>query len=187
MTRREQFIIRQARYLARRNAMYNRGWKWKTATSVSLPHRPVRVTDGRKTPLWNGPKQYRGYVNAPEGYGPILPIASAGLFVWHLIPATHGNPPHVAFDGFYGTYFGPPGNKRLKYAQIGYHRRRVKYVGRKPDRMNGFQRKCWGAGWIAMNEGYFPDWDPLARHPTLAELEAGADPYSGPYPQTPRD
>ncbi len=185
MTRRAQFEARQKRYLARRKLMYDRGWKTHYVMSVSLPHRIVKTTDGRRTPLWNGAKQRPLALVKSAGHGAELPELAFFGFTYITTPAGPRRPPHVAFTGFAGTYFGPPGTKRQKYALIGYHRRRVKWVGRKPDRMNGFQRSCWGAAWLAYSEGVFPDWDPLHRHPNQSDIDGGAAFYSGPFPMTP--
>lgn len=186
MTRRQQYTARQQKYARRRRLMYRRGWKFKDAVTATVPHHATRHHDGRKTPLWNGPKQKPLLLVKSAGHGPLLPYVVDLGIPWHEIAAQQHVPPHVALDGFLATYLGPPGNKRQKFALIGYHRRRVNYVGRKPDRMTGYQRSCWGAMYFCYNNGYFPDWDPLGGHPNEADILAGADTYVGPWRPYPR-
>jgi len=120
---------------------------------------------------------YNATPNDPTLFSPTLT---------YNVDVSPGNPPHVALTGPFwgGTFTARPGHARGEI--IGYHKRRVLYFGHRPWRMNGFERKCWGAAKVAYTEGYFPDWDPLERHPTLDDLDHGADGYSGPFPQTPR-
>jgi hypothetical protein len=89
-------------------------------------------------------------------------------------PAGKGNPPHVKFD--HPSYIAS--RAIVGHHQKGYgalHCRRAKWIGRKAGRMNGDARRVMGATWHANRDGYYPDWDPLQRHPTLADINEGAD------------
>lgn len=186
MTRRQQWCKRQNIYRIRRKKMYDRGWKFKTVMLMTpFPHM-ARVHDGRKTPLWNGDKQKpldlaQGSLHGPY---PILPLPFGVTYV-NTFDGPHKTP-HARSTGPWRGALVALEPTHLQTMYWGFQRKRLKWVGRKPDRMNGFQRSCRGAAWRAYSEGYFPDWDPLHRHPTIADIEAGAGFYAGPFPQTPR-
>jgi hypothetical protein len=100
-------------------------------------------------------------------------------------PAGYHQPPRPHITGYWRTFVDA--RKRHFNGEIlGFQHRRVHVVGHKPDRMNGFQRSCWGAASFAWLQGYFPDWDPLLRRPNEQDILDGEPFYAGPFPQTPR-
>lgn len=185
MTRRERYLLRRAKYLRRARRAERSGYTWGIGPGTLVPY-PTQQRTGRKHRLTSPGKQHVQDVSS-KSYEAVLDPASAFFppITFSQSDAGRGKPPHVAFVGFWRT-FTDTRIPHMRFSQIGFHRRRVLYYGHRPWRMNGFERKCWGAAKNAYFEGWFPDWDPLGRHPTLDEVDGGADPYSGPFPQTPR-
>jgi hypothetical protein len=183
-TRRGRYLQRRERYLRRARRAEHSGWTWATLPGVTVPYL-THVRTGRKHRLTSpGPTHGQDVSSAAYDATPYPPDLFSPPVTFTLLPATNLRPPHVHLTGSWRHYVDTkPGH--LRRALIGYHRRRTMYWGHRPWRMNGFQRKCWGAAYVAYSNGYFPDWDPLGRHPTLDEVDAGADPYFGPFPQTP--
>lgn len=186
MTRRQQWVQRQLKYKQRRDRMYQRGWAFVLSPSETLPGAPLTPHHaGRRTPLWNGGKQLPLRIKTRGGKVILTPVIEFPPVTFTLSAVGPKHPGHVTFTGLWRAIVDSAPSRHLHRAYIRYHLRGVKYVGHKPDRMNGYQRKCWGAARVAYFEGYFPEWDPLSRHPTEADIIAGADPYGGPFPQTP--
>lgn len=183
MTRRQRYLLRRDRYLRRARAARSRGWTW----GLVLAQDGVRMVKGRIA---------RPYRATPVGV--CLPARVSGKAfaatpdkVFNYFPTVtfvvsevgHAKPPHVTLTGdAAATVAAYHGN--FPYVMIGYHRRRVPVWGRKPTRHDGAWRKRWGAAVFVTYNGFFPDWDPLHRHPTESEVEAGAPLYSGPFPQS---
>lgn len=186
MTRRERYLERRRRYMQRRRRAAASGWAWELVFG-GTPGHWYWVRQTRKHKLTSPGKQSSQDVssnsydnNAGEG------VVNVPTPTFEVSEVGRNKPPHVKLTGGWGTYWSTR-SWRPHEALIGYHRRRVDYYGHRPWRMNGEQRKIWGAGYFAYNNGYFPDWDPLERHPTEQEVLDGADPYLGPFPQTPRE
>jgi len=121
-------------------------------------------------------------------HGPKPRAALFGLISgvhYQVTPAARRVYPHPKFIGGMAAAIADALPSKQRRQAIRYHTRRVIRIGHKPNRMNGFQRSCWGAAYHAYSDGYFPDWDPLQRHPNFEEFLLG-DVYSGPFPQTPR-
>lgn len=187
MTRRERYLLRRRRYLYRRSKMYQRGWNYVLSPSATLPGHPLTPhRAGRRTPLWNGDKQGPCGVLSRSYDATMDADAQFPGVTFDVSPSGPTKPPHVKLTGAWRLIVDSYGDKHFKLPLIGYHARRRNWVGRKPDRMTGVQRQTWGAGFFAINNGYFPDWDPLHRHPNEADILGGAPTYAGPYPQTPR-
>lgn len=184
-TRRGRYLYRRAKYKRRRDRAYRSGYTWATAVGHTVPYL-THVRTGRKHKLEPlGKMHVQGVSSKSYDATPTSPGSWSPTLLYSVSPAGPKHPPHVAFTGpFWPVYAHRRSHPR--YPIIGYHARRVNYWGHRPWRMTGLQRQIWAAGGIAYREGYFPDWDPLGRHPTLDEVDGGADPYSGPFPQTPR-
>ena len=185
MTRREQFIKRQNRYRRRRERMYALGFQFEFIGPTNPFGGKWWRRTGRVTPLWGGPLQYRGRLAGLQGTGPLTPPIDLAPLTYHVTDARQTHWPYVSWTGFARVYFPLAGPRKQRRMFIGFQRRRLHAIGHKPDRMNGFQRKCWGAAYLAYSNGSFPEWDPLQRHPTDADLDNGDPPYSGPFPTTP--
>ena len=185
MTRRQQFNLRRAKYGRKLQAMYRRGHAYTyIPPSFAYPY-GQHLRAGRSTPIWHaGAKQLTDRVkHGPKPYTPGLPFPLP--FTFAVSPIGYKLVPHVSLTGAAAAARDAQPNRHLNQAAVGYHGRRRFYIGKKPDRMNGFQRKCWGAAHVAYSQGYFPDWDPLGRHPTESDVALGAPSYAGPFPQTP--
>lgn len=184
-TRRERYLQRRERYIRRARRAEHSGWTWGIGPG-HLVWYPTRQRTGRKHRLYSPGQMHVQGVSSKSYDATLYPLdVWSPAVTFTLIDAEQHKPPHVHLTGFWRTFADThPGH--LRRAQLGYHRRRVGYMPHRPWRMNGHERKCWGAAHVAYSEGYFPDWDPLQRHPTLDEVDAGAPPYSGAFPQTPR-
>jgi len=184
MTRREQYHFRRKRYQRRAQGMYKMGFIY--VRTLPVPGMPFYTTHriGRKTPLWStGVKQRPMQIKHPPKH--LFP--EIGVVIGNhaeIVPAKQHVPPIARWIGLSAAAVADALPSHQRVSAINYHGRRINRVPHKPDRMNGFQRSCWGAAHVAYSQGYFPDWDPLQRHPTFAEFELG-DVYSGPFPQTP--
>lgn len=185
MTRRQQFIERQERFQRRRENMYNRGWHHEFIDVPNDRGYPYWQRTTRAVALWFGPKQMptRTGPGIPRVFLDVAPLGPPITFT--ISEPARATPPHVTLTGFWGNYvhFVLEYNLRLHF--VWYHRRRMRRIGHKPERMNGFQRRCWGAAFQAYSNGVFPDWDPLHRHPNQADIDNGDPSYDGPFPQTP--
>jgi len=184
VTRREQYLERQRRYKRRAEQMYRRGHAY-LYLPPSLGHpNGQHLRNGRSTPLWtSGVKQLPDKVKrGPSPDDPVFPFVEGTHFT--VSAPSYRVPTIVKWVGFMAASFAAmlPSKQRTSLAR--HHCRRVNYVGHKPDRMNGFQRSCWGAAYHAYSDGWFPAWDPLQRRPNEADFIGGWI-YSGPFPQTP--
>lgn len=186
MQRWAEFLIQQERFIRRREKMYRRGWLYELQFVPPGHPFPSWVRIGRGTPLWSGGRQTKKAMSPEAKHIQLLPWAILNPGGWTLRRIGARKTPVPDIHPFGQNGGNGPGTKHLRLPQVGYHRRRVKRVGHKPDRMNGFQRKCWGAAYFAYVEGYFPDWDPLQGRPNLADFLAGDPGVSGIFRQTPR-
>lgn len=184
MTRREQYLERRRRYTHRRELMYQRGHNF-----IYVPPSPGHpngqwLRNGRETPIWSGPN-LQGSDRVKRGPKPDNPNFGVieGLHFEVTDPA-RGVPPIARWIGATAAGFAAALPSKQRLPGIRYHNRRVHYVGRKPDRMNGFQRRCWGAAVFAKLNEYFPDWDPLHGRPNYADFLGGWV-FTGPFRPTP--
>jgi hypothetical protein len=168
MTRKQQYLLRRQRYQDKMRR-YAKSVGSTVFVAIGLPRR-------KKNPRHNSPTGKQGgksvspQTNAAEVPG--LTHAPPGVVVdgggW-------GNPPHQHVDPTW-TAPGVPGASNLRaLAVYGGHQRRRKYMGHKPGRLDGTGRQFYFANLCYYLNGWFPDWDPLARtpvgpytlHPTL--------------------
>jgi len=172
-TRYGRFVQRQRKYKRRRKKKYNQG---KSPT----PGHPEYGHHGGKWE-WNEGEKQTGPDVGSGGKSPQL-TRWATFFpeTFQITEAKRGNPPHVKIVmPSYVYQYG--GVSNASHQLVGYHNRKVKWIGKKKNKMNGFQRQIWGAGWYARINGVFPDWDPLLRHPTQADKNAGAPSGEGDF------
>jgi len=184
VTRREQYHQRRQRYQRRANRMYRTGFIYtRVDPAPGHPHYEVHRI-GRKTPLWNsGGKQQPLQLKHP----PKHLFQEIGVVFGNnaeIVPAKHRKPPIARWIGLAAAEVLANLPSHQRRSAINYQGRRLKRVPHKPDRMKGYQRIAWAAGLHAMQEGYFPDWDSLHRHPNYADFLGGWV-YPGPFPPVP--
>lgn len=186
MTRYATFIKRRRKYLRRRHYMHQRGWQQELRPGIAPPHTMHWFNVERVTPLWGGNLQRGPDVRDHEGGDWLLTALFFPPATFTLSEIGPGKPPHVTLTGFWRARADLRAPRWERFGVVGYHNRRVHYVGHKPDRMNGRERKIFGAGYFCYTTGYFPEWDPLQRHPNEQDVLNGSPLYDGPFPQTPR-
>lgn len=101
--------------------------------------------------------------------------------IYHLPPCGKGKPPHPHFL----QYPLEPVDEswRLKtQGSIGFFDRPVERLGRRVGGLNGRQRQLWAAALCHFLNGYWPDWDVMARHPTETEVMREDDPLDSDPP-----
>ena len=165
--------------------MYTLGWDYFLEfPNPSHPFTALWKRVARETPMWgSGEKQMPDRVKrGPKPGVPLLGIV--GGLHYTVSEAKQHIPPIMKFVGTLAASAaeGLPSHGRI--GVVNYYQKPVERVGHKPDRMNGFQRSCWGAATHAHLNGYFPHWDPLHRHPDETDFLNG-EMYTGPFPQTP--
>lgn len=178
-TRYERYQWRQARYKRRRR----RKWKHYYATDAQKAlrrhkHEPWIFFEGG---LQRGPE----VSSEGKSFAPLLwaQLHPAG---WAFQPAAYRVPPVVKVLDASGHPVNWPDTHNTT-AVIGYHTRRVKWIGKKIAKMRGRQRAIWLASVWAKGYGWFPAWDPLGRHPS-SESEGGqigyvtGDAWKPPFP-----
>lgn len=168
-TRLGRFHERRKRYLRRRANEYRRGWDW---THNVFGH---GIRGPRVETLGTGPVQGLGLVpDVLPLHGPHGPGGNP-FIGWGLVrKPERGYPPIPKIL----TIFGFPyveGTNHARSWWIGYHTRKVHARRHKPERHDGAWRREWGARAFCWNNGYWPDWDPLARHPVLADITSPFD------------
>lgn len=182
MTRYDRFLKMRARYLRRAKRLRSGGWITQLLPSGHGNPYWRRMT--RRYDTQRGELQDRPFFAADQQKLPPTPSPVFGVFTYEVIKPRKGIFPVVRWTGFLRTHLDTHPQDHPEWGVILYHRRRVPKRGRKAVRMNGFQRKCWGAAWIGYSSGYFPMWDPLQRHPNESEMDE-FEPYGGPFPPTP--
>jgi hypothetical protein len=186
MTRRQQFLFRRRRFKKRLERMYRRGWAWEF---IGLPNSrgyEYWSRTERTTELWHGAKQMATRTSAPTPRVQLLPPSSNPVVGYEVFRENAFNVPHVRALPPWNAVMESFLPSHLREGLYGFHRRRVFRCGHKPGRMNGFQRRCWGAGYRAYwADGFFPSWDPLERRPNESDILAGAGYYEGPFPPVP--
>lgn len=185
MTRRQQFLDRQRKYKRRTYRMNRAGYKYEL---VPLPN-PKGVAYWRRAervvPLWNGEKQLPTRTKPPTLKAILLPNPDyLGRTYAATVDGLHKTP-HIHAIGFWKEQITDRLPTNWDRAFVGYHRRRVNYVGHKPGRLNGRERAILSASMSAFYKGYFPLWDPLGRHPDAFDVGNGEPEYSGPFPYVP--
>lgn len=183
MTRLEQYLLRRERYRSRRTRWYRAGWHWtpfEVAPGVFIRRRFIRYR-----PLLRGPLQYKGHLRPAYPTADLTRVAAADFVDWKVTKPGKGRYPRVLFIGATRAFLDLNPGFRFRLEQTGYYCKRYHAIGKRPWRMTGQERRMWGAGKCAKYNGFFPDWDPLGRHPTLEDLLHGADAYTGPFPGVP--
>jgi hypothetical protein len=178
VTRREQFIIRRNKFIRRAERARNINTIWdnvhETGKTRRLGKRVVWESTGLQMPCRVGPHGFHWMDYQPFG----LPYVN--FTISKIGPR---RPPHVSVDPPLQAP-GPIIDTSRWFPVIGYHKRRVKRYGRKPNRLTKFQRSIWLASMHANREGWFPEWDPLQRHPNPEDIANGA-PYVSEVPYVP--
>lgn len=171
-TRRERFLKTRRRHLARYRKMRARGWNWVESVpgDPAFPHwkragrQWVLPAKGLQAPL--------DLSDAGKVFGPLLPGFPPAITPGTL-PAKYKLPPVPFLAGFVMDAWRAS-NRHATGAFHGYHQRRVHMWGRKIGRMTGRTRRIWGNNIFFMQNGYFRDSDPLARHPSETDVNNGA-------------
>lgn len=172
-------MTRKAQFLARRQKYTNKMIRYmKTKGSSVFVEGTFPPGVWRKKQEWVVPvtgkqlgKRIRQETDAAEPphllHSPPFVIVTGGGY---------GNPPHQHVDPAL-TGPGVPGAAELRsMAAYGGHQRRRKYIGRKPGRLTGPQRKLYFAALCHFLNGYWPDWDPLTRTPSESQVNLGTHP-----------
>lgn len=168
MTRRQQFLKSKAKHKRRANRI----WKNHSKVPPNAANNSHRGGNGLVLPVLGRiqcrlttSKTYNGFLtpSIPD----MLPVVFDGT--------GKGNPPHVKYT--FPPYIVRKSNGiHTRDAIAGFHQRGVIRYGRKEGRMNGPARKVWGAAIFCLKNNFYPDWDPLGRHPTAADIDNGAEP-----------
>lgn len=169
MTRKATFLARRAKYAAKYRRQHNKQFStYKHRKNSSLAP-GVRLIDPW---LPQNPKQTpkRITTETNDSQEPRLKDIPGVLEVtgWE-----EGHPPHAKVIFEYPVWWVPGAGTRRALAYHGGHQRRRMYVGHKPGRLNGYQRRCWGAALVRFRTGAFPDNDPLQRRPNESDIAAG--------------
>lgn len=176
MTRREKFLKLRARFIRRRERARSVNSKWGSrlvfGKTKRLAYVVVWSADGMQSPQSENPGPYSWNDFLTPGL-PAVPFTVAEVG-FQKPPHVAVSPPHQRPNQFVGS--------SADYPVVGYHRKAVQRWKRKPNRLSKEQRAVWLANNYAWREGYFPDWDPLQRHPTGADIDNGEPYYSGPFP-----
>lgn len=160
-TRYERYKLRQRRY-ARRRRRFRQHGQYDPATVHRHHH------TGPPWEFESGDLQRPPAVSAECKYFTPLPWAVARPGSWAVSPAGHQQPPVVSITDA-GYVWRRDGGHHAPFALVGYHVRRALWTGRKIGRMRGRQRAIWFASVHALQQGWFPSWDPLQRHPNSEE------------------
>ena len=171
-TRRERHLYLHGRYLQLERLHQAKNWKWEFDPGVG---HTVRV--GRKWNHRRGEKfkvlcvtarTYNAFIN------PVWFPAAA-----EVIPPGPGprRPPHVRFK-FPRVWGIAPSWTHQQRGVLGYHVKRVKTRRKRPRdaRNTAFARRITGCNFHYFMTGYFPDDDPLNRHPNASDVQNGENP-----------
>lgn len=171
-TRRERFLKMQLRHLRRRLKHDDRGWIHRRVIDP-VTGEVERVRLGRK---WGylvlGKQDPLDLKQSSYTHAPFLPYTLPRI-TREVTPAEQGKPPIPFLWGIPYLNYRATGNHQ-RHALHGYHRRRVFIIKRPPGRMKGLRRAVWVANQVFMRRGFFPDADPLGRHPNQTEVATGA-------------
>lgn len=169
MTRRERFLLRRAKYRRQRRRYWSQKYR-------SPPRQIVNHHGGGVFWLIKGSgKQRPCDVSSASFDATPHPLIGPPLLAFTVSDAGFARPPHVhVTTPFYRMKLDA--GWKATYPIVDYHAKRRLYAGHKLFRMNGAARRVMGATWFALNEGCYPDWDPLHRHPTQNDLDNGAPP-----------
>jgi len=172
VTRKARFLERQLRYAfryrhyrAKLRSTYRSGWNhsgprtylkdpWEPANAKQKLAAISKATAAAEPP---GLTESPGLIEVTGGTGYGEPV--------------HQHVNHAAFEPHF-----PPASTKATIGWYGGHKRRRMYIGRKPGRLTGAQRKLWCSALIHFLEGYWPDWDPLTRSPSETEVLREIDP-----------
>jgi hypothetical protein len=168
MTRREQFDKRQRKWARRRKQMNSHNGAIYISKDLRFGHGGGKVWERVELGLQE-PLRIKGKRTSrmdPENRDPrVLTRVDGGGF---------GTPPHGVMFGPYVEFMRAK-DYHAANSFVGLHRRAVMKCGRKLNRMDGAARRIMGATWFCLENFYWPDWDPLQRHPTGQEVDDGAD------------
>jgi len=184
MTRREQYVQRKRRMLFRAARDHGGGFHGITGPTPT-GHFGWRQT-GRSFPIVKLGKLHLYVLKHWKPVAQPITPQSDPLYAWTVNPHDNDTPPSVAFTGLFALFLLSKPTWHQHYQIIGYFNRPIDRRPHKKGRRTGIERTLLGAAWRAFRGGYFPMWDPLQRHPNDEDGAAGAPPYSGPFPQSPR-
>lgn len=180
MTRRQQYMARRNKFMQRRDRARNQSYTWAQG-----PLGPwQRVRSGKRHRWFHVGKQMPQRQSSATYEYTDDNTHIGGPATWKFHPIGKGLAPHVVYTGLWRLLIDAFGH-HPRPALIGVHSRRVNHWPRKQGRRNGRDRRIMGASHFAFENGYFPDWDPLARHPTQQDVINGATPVTD-YPHSPR-
>ena len=167
-TRAGRFLERRKRYERRADADYVQGWDY-----FFDPVKGYNVRGNRVVSLDVGPKQPI-YLkrNCLPVHGMNHPPVPGVAWALQEVPR-QGTTPRIEILNVGGVPW-PFLGYSTRGALVGYHVRKMHARRHKQGRRDGAWRKEWGARVFSWVNGFWPDWDPLGRHPDLQDINNGA-------------